>query len=166
MVDPQFETTLQVEALGTVRVRCLRPEDADLLYAFFETLGPQSRIWFRPHAPYTREIAEQLAARALEPDAIRFLYLVPVGQQELPAGYGFFGALQTERPVLGIGVGDAYQNKGLGQAIMAHLIAVAKALGKQGIRLTVDGDNLRAQHVYAKLGFQTVRTIYEMELTF
>ena len=79
--------------------------------------------------------------------------------KEEPAGYGFFENLQSARPVLGIAVADAYQEQGLGQTIMQHLKHVARQLDKKRIILTVDGDNVRAQHVYAKMGFTMTRLI-------
>ena len=159
MVDPSFETSITLPALGVARFYCLRTTDADLLYAFFQALGKQTRAWFRPHTPWTYAVAQDLAAQAEDPDYIRFLVLAQREGKEEPAGYGFFENLQSARPVLGIAVADAYQEKGLGQAIMQHLKEVARQLGKRHILLTVDGDNLRARHVYAKLGFTQTRLI-------
>ena len=159
MIDPSFETSIPMPTLGTVRFRCLRTTDADLLYTFFQMLGKQTRAWFRPHTPWTYEVARDLAAQAEDPDFIRFLVLVKQDGKDEPAGYGFFENLQSARPVLGIAVADAYQEKGLGQVIMQHLKDVARQLGKRRIILTVDGDNVRAQHVYAKMGFTMTRLI-------
>ncbi len=159
MVDPSFEATIHLPALGSVRFYRLRTTDADLLYTFFQMLGKQTRAWFRPHTPWTYAVAQDLAAKSEDPDFIRFLVLVERDGTEEPAGYGFFENLQSTRPVLGIAVADAYQEKGLGQAIMQHLKDVARQLGKRCIILTVDGDNVRAQHVYAKMGFTMTRLI-------
>ena len=159
MVDSSFETSISLPALGVARFYCLRTTDADLLYAFFQALGKQTRAWFRPHTPWTYAVAQDLAAQAESPDFIRFLALVEEGGVDVPAGYGFFENLQSARPVLGIAVADGYQEMGLGQAIMQHLKEVARQLGKRHILLTVDGDNLRARHVYAKLGFTQTRLI-------
>ena len=104
-------------------------------------------------------MAQQLVADAEDPDFIRFLALVERDGEVVPAGYGFFENLRSARPVLGIAVADAFQELGLGQAIMQHLKAVARQLDKKRIILTVDGDNVRAQHVYAKMGFTMTRLI-------
>lgn len=159
MIDPDFEKSISLPTLGTVRFHCLRATDADLLYAFFRMLGKQTRAWFRPHTPWTYAVAQDLAAQAEDPDFIRFLVLAERDGKEEPAGYGFFENVQSARPVLGIAVADAYQGHGLGQAIMRHLKDVARQLGKRRIILTVDGDNLRAQHVYEKMGFTMTRLI-------
>ena len=159
MVGPEFEKSITLPALGAVRFHCLRATDAAVLYAFFRSLGPQTRAWFRPHTPWTHDVARDLAAGAEGPDVIRFLALVDAGGKDAPAGYGFFENLQSARPVLGIAVADAYQEVGLGQAIMRHLKAVARQLGKRRIILTVDGDNARARHVYEKQGFRQTRLI-------
>ena len=159
MIDPWFETSITLPTLDTVRFHCLRTTDAELLYAFFQMLGPRTRAWFRPHTPWTYAVAQQLVADAEDPDFIRFLALVEREGQMIPVGYGFFENLHSARPVLGIAVADAYQEMGLGQAIMQHLKAVARQLDKRRIILTVDGDNVRAQHVYTKMGFTLTRLI-------
>ena len=159
MIDPSFETSITSPTLGTVRFHCLRTTDVDLLHTFFQMLGPRTRSWFRPHTPWTYAVAQQLVADAEDPDFIRFLALVEKDEEMVPAGYGFFENLRSTRPVLGIAVADAYQEMGLGQAIMQHLKAVARQLDKKRIILTVDGDNVRAQHVYAKMGFTQTRLI-------
>ena len=159
MIDPSFETSITLPALDAVRFHCLRVTDADLLYTFFQMLGPRTRSWFRPHTPWTYAVAQQLVADAEDPEFIRFLALVERDGEMVPAGYGFFENLQSARPVLGIAVADAFQELGIGQAIMQHLKAVARQLDKKRIILTVDGDNVRAQHVYAKMGFTMTRLI-------
>lgn len=159
MVDPTFETSTTLPALGMVRFHCMRTADADLLYGFFQALGKQTRAWFRPHTPWTYAVAQDLAAQAEDPDFIRFIVLAKRDEREEPAGYGFFENLRSARPVLGIAVADTYQDCGLGQVIMRHLKDVARQLGKRRIILTVDGDNLRAQHVYANSGFTMTRLI-------
>ena len=158
MIDPSFETSITLPALDAVRFHCLRVTDADLLYTFFQMLGPADpRSWFRPHTPWTYAVAQQLVADAEDPEFIRFLALAREGWQKMvPAGYGFFENLQSTRPVLGIAVADAFQELGIGQAIMQHLKAVARQLDKKRIILTVDGDNVRAQHVYAQDGLFTM----------
>ena len=159
MIDPCFEISTTLTTLGSVRFHRLRTTDADLLFAFFQALGKQTRAWFRPHTPWTYAVAQDLAADAEDPNFIRFLVLAERDGKEEPAGYGFFENLQSTRPVLGIAVADAYQDCGLGHSIMQHLKDVARQLGKKRIILTVDGDNARAQHVYAKMGFSMTRLI-------
>ena len=159
MFDPALETCVRLPTLGNVRFYRLRTTDADLLFTFFQMLGPRTRAWFRPHTPWTYAVAQQLAGDAEDPDFIRFLALVERDGEMVPAGYGFFENLRSTRPVLGIAVADAFQELGIGQAIMQHLKAVARQLDKKRIILTVDGDNVRAQHVYAKMGFTMTRLI-------
>ena len=51
VIDPSFETSTTLPTLGTVRFRCLRTTDADLLYTFFQMLGPlDPRLVSAPHA--------------------------------------------------------------------------------------------------------------------
>jgi putative acetyltransferase len=60
---------------------------------------------------------------------------------------------------LGIGLGDAFQNQGIGTALMAELIDMADNwLNLRRIELTVFADNAGAIHLYKKFGFVTEGT--------
>ena len=67
-------------------------------------------------------MAQQPAAGTDVPDFIRFLALVAMDGELIPAGSGFYESLQTASPVLGIAVADADHESRIGQAIMQHLI--------------------------------------------
>jgi putative acetyltransferase len=50
-------------------------------------------------------------------------------------------------------VHDDYQDKGIGTAILKHLLSIAKTKGLRKIGLTVNTDNERAIHLNKKIGF-------------
>ncbi|HXV45756.1 MAG TPA: GNAT family N-acetyltransferase [Nitrososphaera sp.] len=56
--------------------------------------------------------------------------------------------------ILGIVVGDSWQDKGLGKTICGHMIKKAWKAGLEKIWLNVHSDNPRAIHLYKSLGFE------------
>ena len=46
-----------------------------------------------------------------------------------------------------------YRRKGIGKALLEHIIAQARAEGALRVMLLTDGDNERAQALYRKIGF-------------
>jgi RimJ/RimL family protein N-acetyltransferase len=164
MIDARFETTIDLPSVGRLEVRCLSADDGALLHRLFKGLSEQSKRWYRPHPPWDRPTAEKLAAASEGSDDLRFLVrTVADGETRPVALCGLFG-LRRSRPELGIGIADEFHGRGVGQALMAHLIETARRLGKPRVYLTVDEDNPRARHVYRKAGFGLVRVIHEMEL--
>ena len=47
-----------------------------------------------------------------------------------------------------------YRRRGIGKALLAHVLEQARAEGALRVMLLTDGDNTRAQALYAKLGFK------------
>jgi len=50
-------------------------------------------------------------------------------------------------------VNPAYRGKGVGKALLEYVVAQARAEGALRVMLLTDGDNMRAQALYRKLGF-------------
>ncbi len=46
-----------------------------------------------------------------------------------------------------------YRRRGIGAALLAHVLEQARALGATRVTLLTDGDNARAQALYRRLGF-------------
>ena len=59
-------------------------------------------------------------------------------------------------PGLGIGIVDAFHNRGIGQRLMRQIEGIARERGKQGLALTCYRENYRAIRVYAKQGYRLV----------
>jgi GNAT superfamily N-acetyltransferase len=168
---------LEHPRLGRIAIRRLRPDDADLLAGFFAGLSEQSRHWFHPHA-FDRATAERICAgggiqqpphnpdRPDTPREIYWLLVVSRAGREAAAGYGFYLRWDQPQPALGIAIGDAFQNAGLGRSLMQFLLDVARSHGRSGVRLTVYDDNRRARHLYERFGFTTRRLVHHMQLDF
>ncbi len=57
-----------------------------------------------------------------------------------------------------------YQNRGIGQQMMKLIIDYCKRAGFDGIMLVTERTNMRAIHVYKKLGFKIVAPYYECDM--
>lgn len=142
-----------MDAENGLFVRRVAQGDAGLLFCFFESLSAASRSSFRPH-PFDRETAERIAGEELNDPDIRRYLAVARGEEATAAGYAFFWNWTTERPSIGIAVGDAYQGRGVGGRLMRFLIEEARRQGKKGLELTTDKANTRGQQLYLKCGFR------------
>ncbi len=58
-----------------------------------------------------------------------------------------------------------YRRKGVGKALLEHVIEQARAEGARRVMLLTDGDNARAQGLYRKMGF-TPSSMLAMRLKF
>lgn len=83
----------------------------------------------------------------------RSLYLVLYAGDQLVAFIGcWFG--KDEAHITNIAVAPTYQGQGIGEALMRLMIDKAYDLGPREVTLEVRTDNVKAQHLYHKLGFQ------------
>ena len=70
----------------------------------------------------------------------------------------FFFLWNIRRPVptLGIVIGDAWQDQGLGRQMLRLLLDEARSLGRAAVELTTMVHNDRAFHLYQRVGFRYV----------
>ena len=150
-------TLYQTDAMTTIStadghplvVRRLVAADAVALQAFNPALSPQTLDWFVPHAYDDRTVAKILARSEARDD-----YILGVFDDDRIAGYFFLWYFTHRVPLLGIGLIDEFQDRGLGRQMMQILIDAAKENGNEGIALTTMLDNHRAFALYEKLGFK------------
>lgn len=144
-----FNVMLRTADGRSVLVRKVAQGDEPGLKAFSESLGPVSRELFRPH-PYTDEVLAFRVKRAIDGDDRVYIALA----EGAVVGYFFLWDIGQPVPLLGIGIADDWQNCKLGQRFMDILIADARDLGRDGVKLTTMQYNDRAFHVYQKMGFE------------
>jgi len=137
-------------------VRPVRADDADRIYDYFQSFSEQTRCFFTPHA-MDRAFAEKMTEDdRLDPDTNRFIAVTGSGDREIVVGYVFFWNWSKRVPWFGIGVRDGFQRQGLGTLMMQHAVNTARAHRKGGIILTTRQDNVRAQGLYKKFGFEII----------
>lgn len=154
--------------------RVLRSDDAPALGRYLEGLSAETRGWFAPH-PFTAEVARKLCADLDYRQTLRLIALSGTGDQEEVAAYFIlhlgtrkgeqdryrgYGIVLDDRTdcTFAPSVADAWQNRGLGSALMPHVLEVARQLGFRRALLSGGAQtaNVRALHFYEKFGFRKV----------
>ena len=132
-----------------LRVRRLMPGDEGALQAFNAALSEDSRFKFLPHRYDDATVARCLARSQAGEDL-----LLGVWDGDALLGYFFLWYFRSRVPLLGIGLRDAYQGRGLGLQMMEILTSAARANGSEGIELTTMRHNHNAFALYQKAGFR------------
>ena len=163
----------------TFRVRPLQTSDAASFGLFLDGLTAATRGVYGPHplnADHARILCEEIdPGRCLRfialgpisenPDQVAAYMILDLGVRDSDAGrYTEVGVsldpvtTATFAPV----VGDAWQEHGLGSAMMQVVIDAARHAGRTQIILMggVRDDNPRARHFYTKAGFERVRGFF------
>jgi ribosomal protein S18 acetylase RimI-like enzyme len=136
-------------------IRPLRTSDAAALGELYEATPREDFRFYCPH-DLNRAKAQENAAAALHPDQVVLVLETP---ERKIAGYAWYRWEPSDAPssMFGILIGRAYQGRGVGKALIARLLEIAKGVGPPVMWLTVQLANPRAVALYRKMGFQVVR---------
>ena len=136
----------------------LRPElcgDLEMLWEMFSTLSEESVSNLLP--PITRERVESWTENIDYYEVLPIVALVTDEGRQRIVGSGILRFNEQEalmhKAELGLSIHDDYQNMGIGTALLAHLIRIAKKKNLVKIYLHVRTANDRAIYVYTKAGF-------------
>jgi ribosomal protein S18 acetylase RimI-like enzyme len=141
-------------------------EDIPAIAAIYRSLvGTPGCTWDEEYP--NRETAEQDLAR-------QALYVLKKGAAIIAvASVGAFDELQDlpwkpQNPceLARIGVSPPLQNKGIGTAILRHVMEAAKAKGFDGIRMLVSKTNEAALALYEKNGFERCGEVNRFDIDF
>jgi acetyltransferase len=140
-----------------LRLRPIRPEDAEMERAFVSGLSEESRFFrffYRLH-----ELTPAMLARFTQIDYDRELALVAVDEAgAVPAIVGvarYVMSLDQEAAEFAVVVADAWHGKGVGRNLMARLVAYAKARGLRRLEGRVLRGNSKMLAFIAALGFKS-----------
>jgi acetyltransferase len=127
----ELETTLSLRDGTRLRVRPIRPEDADRERAFVAGLSDETRyLRFMQHLP---QLTPRMLARFTQVDYDRELALIALdrtrGKERIIAVGRYVGNPDGESAEFAIVVADAWHGRGVGRALMQLLIACAKRRG-------------------------------------
>lgn len=112
-------------------------------------------------------LEDDLAAwiESLDRDGRTFVALV----DEQVVGHAAYTPVTAVTPDFVVFVDPEYQDRGIGTALLYHVVRNAAAEGFDGIVSYVDRDNDSAIHVYEKIGFEDVESdplVVKMRLSF
>lgn len=158
----------------SVRLRLISVADTSALSDFYASLPRETWRFYCPPR-LTHEDAVRRAAEAEAPTVVCLVAQEPwsgaiVGyawyrwrdEGEQPSGSGLPGDSRlpsgtAQSSIFGICLREAYRGAGLGQALIARLLEIARAVGPPVMALTVQLANPRAVALYQKMGFRIVR---------
>jgi RimJ/RimL family protein N-acetyltransferase len=136
-----------------VRIRQVRPEDARALVRAYASLGEQSR--YRRFFTVMPELPEATLKAAVEVDHVdhEALVAVPLLSTEIVGECRFIRLPdQPDTAEVGVTVVDAWQNRGLGSALLARLSEHALAAGIEYFTAEVLAENRTVLGLLPRLG--------------
>lgn len=135
-------------------LREINTNDRTIVEEFFAGLGKESTWMFNSTGGNTR-----LALSYVDGDRKNRIYWIAEEQTEKGnriAGYVFLWDLDKSVPWFGIAVSDDWKGRRLGTRLIRHAIDYCKDNGYGGILLTTRFENLNAQRLYEKNGFERI----------
>ena len=155
----EFESWVTLPLVGALHVRPIRPDDAELLLALFDTLSPRS-VYYRFFSPM-KQLSPAMLARFTQIDYDREIALVAIRESE--AATTMLGAARVilqhnladaEFSVL---VGDPWQGQGIGARLLQSCIDIARDRHIRKIWGVVLAENRGMLALGDKLGFDIRR---------
>lgn len=155
----RYERTAELAGVGPLKIRPIRPEDAQMLTALFETLSPRS-VFHRFFRSLER-LPRQMLARFTQIDYDREMTLVAV--QEAAHAQRMLGVVSLvlehnqKNAEFAVIVGDPWQGRGVGAALLNAILVVARERQIHEIRGTVLAENTQMLALSRRLGFSIER---------
>lgn len=139
----------------TIEIRALRPDDQDDMLAAVNRTSMQSlqRRFFVPK----RGFSDKEVSFFMNVDFANHVALVAAideGGQPIIAGGGRYIVTRPGQAELAFVVVDAYQGKGIGKALMRHLLAIARNAGLKELTAEVLPENTAMLKVFSGFGFR------------
>lgn len=154
----EYELDVVLRDGGGARIRPIRPEDGELVKAFFERLGPESRYYRFFQVKHTLDDTEIEHFTNVDYDDRMALIALHEGEM---IGVGRYDreARHTERAEVAFAVIDDHQGRGLGTRLLELLTSYARSHGIKGFRAFVLGENRQMMRVFRNSGYELSRTL-------
>jgi len=150
----ELEEELALRDGTKLRLRPMRPEDAELEKAFVDSLSERSR--YQRFMQALPRLSPQMLARFTQLDYDRELALVALHEGRFVAVGRYAPNADGQTAEFALAVGDAWQGKGIGRALLERLCDQAKRAGYRALYghiLQANHDMLDLAH---RLGFRDI----------
>ncbi len=143
-----------------VRIRPIRPDDADELQAFHAGLSAESRF-LRFFTPLPR-LTPEMVARFTNVDGVDRVALVAEHGDHI-VGVGRYDRNPSDpsEAEVAFTVADALQGRGLGTLLLEHLAVIATEHGIERFTAETLPDNLNMLAVFSGAGFEVTKKLHE-----
>ena len=149
----EWVTHVDIADLGRVQIRPIRPEDERLYEAFFAKVTRED-MRLRFFSPL-RGLAHKHLARLTQIDYAREIAFVALSEANALLGVSRFMAdPDYARAEFGVLVRSDLKGRGLGTALMRHLLAYARAEGLGELHGSVLAENTGMLRLVRELGFE------------
>jgi acetyltransferase len=146
-----LEGAIRLRDAREVRVRPIRPEDAQREKRFFDRLSERSR--YQRFMNHLKELPPRMLARFTQLDYDRELALVALWQDEFVAVGRYAPNPDGVSAEFALAVADDWQEKGLGHALLERLCDAARAAGYEALVGHILEANRGMLELAAHLGF-------------
>jgi RimJ/RimL family protein N-acetyltransferase len=154
----RFQTIETLRDGTRVEIRALRPADRAGLEAAVARTSAQS-LYYRFFAP-KRCFSDAEVARFLDVDFVTRVALVAVADDRgapVIVGGGRYALVRPGTAEVAFCLVDRFQGKGLGAALLRHMIALARRNGLKELVAEVLADNRPMLRVFEKCGLHVVK---------
>jgi acetyltransferase len=168
----QYERLIEIDGKQPLLIRPIRPEDAPLLEALFDSLSSQS-VYFRFFSPMKR-LPTPMLARFTQIDYDREVALTAIsssdGVDKMLGVARIIPEYTGRNAEFAIIVGDQWHGKGIGAQLLKRCLAMAWMRNIERVWGQVMTDNVNMLALGKKLGF-SIKLVpgsnyYELSLTF
>lgn len=159
----EHEVYVSVEGVENLLIRPIKPEDASLMEAMFESLSPRS-IYMRFFTPLKR-MDYQMLARFTQIDYDRHIALTAIseesGEDKMLGVARVIMERNLKQAEFSVIIGDPWQGRGIGAELLKRCIAIARKHDVKVIYGVVLAENRQMLALGRKLGF-TIKKIPEV----
>jgi acyl-CoA synthetase (NDP forming)/ribosomal protein S18 acetylase RimI-like enzyme len=148
---PEWEADVVLRDGASMRLRPIRPEDAEALTDFHNAQSERSQ-YLRFFAPMPR-LSERDARRFTSVDHVSRVALVLTEGPHI-RGVGRYDVVDPGRAEVAFAVADSQQGRGLGSILLEHLVAAARERGVHTFVADVLPDNTQMINVFKDAGYE------------
>ena len=144
---------------NTYIIREAVPEDAEKMISYLNQAGGESDNLLHGKNEFTVPIEGVKRKLAMAKDSDNSIVLIALENQEIIARAeleGYYPERIHHRAKFSISVKKEYWNQGIGTEMLKRIIEQAKKMKIRVIELEVISDNVRAIHLYHKMGFTDI----------
>lgn len=146
---------------NTYLIREAVPDDAEKMISYLNQVGGESDSLLHGKNEFTVPVEGVKRKLAMSKDSENSVVLIALENDEIIARAeldGYYPARIRHRAVFSISVRKDYWDQGIGTDMIKRLFEQAKKMKIRIIELEVIADNVRAIHLYHKMGFVDIGT--------
>lgn len=133
-------------------IRDMKMSDREAIQSFFANMSEHSVSFFN-----VNQGNEKRTMEFFENGKTDHRFFVVAEDKEIIA-LAFIWDIDTSLPWFGIAVDDKYQGRGIGKLLIDYIFSFLKAENYGGLILRTSTENIPAQKLYEKCGFEKIGT--------